>query len=118
MWYDQNHKASTCPFRPSDAVRGLQVGFSAYRTACAANLPESRTIFAVHAVLWRSKFEWLNEAYCSSCPNGIPRVFNTGVYTQVQNNSAPIAYFRYQYVNASRDRPIFPDGWICAKARP
>jgi len=54
----------------------------------------------VHAVLVRSKFEWLNEALIvRHAPNGIPRVFNyPGFYTRFQNNSALSAYFRYQYV--------------------
>jgi hypothetical protein len=112
---DQNHKAfNLALFARPDAVRGLQVGFSVYRDLLApANLPRiGETIFAVHAVLVRSKFEWLNEALSvRHAPNGIPRVFNTpGFYTQVSKQFGSYRpYFRYQYVNASRTEPIFPD---------
>src|SRR6184192_4853892 len=85
---DQNHKAfNLALFARPEAVRGLQVGSSAYRDLLApVNLPRiGETIFAAHAVLVRSKFEWLNEALLiRHAPNGIPRVFNTpGFYTQV-----------------------------------
>src|SRR5229473_3299544 len=112
---DQNHKAfNLALFARPDAVRGLQVGFSAYRDLLApVNLPRiGETIFAAHAVLVRSKFEWLNEALIvRHAPNGIPRVFNTpGFYTQVSKQFGSYRpYFRYQYVNASRTEPIFPD---------
>src|SRR5260370_9610744 len=112
---DQNHKAfNLALFARPDAVRGLQVGFSAYRDLLTpANLPRiGETIFAAHAVLVRSKFEWLNEALLvRHAPNGIPRVFNTpGFYTQVSKQFGSYRpYFRYQYVNASRTEPIFPD---------
>src|ERR1700693_2491517 len=112
---DQNHKAfNLALFARPDAVRGLQVGFSAYRDLLApVNLPRiGETILAAHAVLVRSKFEWLNEALIvRHAPNGIPRVFNTpGFYTQVSKQFGSYRpYFRYQYVNASRTEPIFPD---------
>src|ERR1700675_4306280 len=111
----QNHKAfNLALFARPDAVRGLQVGFSAYRDLLApVNLPRiGETIYAAHAVLVRSKFEWLNEALIvRHAPNGIPRVFNTpGFYTQVSKQFGSYRpYFRYQYVNASRTEPIFPD---------
>ena len=112
---DHNHKAfNLALFVRPDAVRGLQVGFSAYRGLLVpANLPRiGETILAAHAVLVRSKFEWLNEALVvRHAPNGIPRVFNTpGFYTQVSKQFGSYRpYFRYQYVNASRTEPIFPD---------
>src|SRR5207245_8748893 len=79
--HDQNHQAfNLALFARPDAVRGLQVGFSAYRDLLApASLPRiGETIFAAHAVLVRPKFEWLNEILLvRHAPNGIPRVFNT-----------------------------------------
>jgi len=112
---DQNHKAfNLALFARPDAVRGLQVGFSAYRDLLApASLPRiGETIFAAHAVLVRPKFEWLNEILLvRHAPNGIPRVFNTpGFYTQLSKQFGSYRpYFRYQYVNASSTEPIFPD---------
>src|SRR6267143_1866605 len=112
---DQNHKAfNLALFARPESIRGLQVGFSAYRDLLApVNLPRiGETILAAHAVLVRSKFEWLNEALIvRHAPNGIPRVFNTpGFYTQVSKQFGSYRpYFRYQYVNASRTEPIFPD---------
>src|SRR6267143_319718 len=112
---DQNHKAfNLAIFARPEAVRGLQVGFSAYRDLLApVNLPRiGETILAAHAVLVRSKFECLNEALIvRHAPTGIPRVFNTpGFYTQVSKQFGSYRpYFRYQYVNASRTEPIFPD---------
>jgi hypothetical protein len=112
---DQNHKAfNLALFARPDAVRGLQIGFSAYRDLLAPmNSPGiGESIFAAHAVLIRSNYEWLNEALVvRHAPNGTSRVFNTpGFYTQVSKQFGSYRpYFRYQYVNASRMEPIFPD---------
>src|SRR5438105_6518559 len=100
---DQNHKAfNLALFARPDAVRGLQVGFSAYRDLLApASLPRiGETIFAAHAVLVRPKFEWLNEILLvRHAPNGIPRVFNTpGFYTQLSKQFGSYRpYLRSQY---------------------
>jgi hypothetical protein len=112
---DQNHKAfNLALFARPDAVRGLQVGFSAYRDLLAP--VNSRTvgesIFAAHAVFVRPSFEWLNEALVvRHAPSGSAHVFNTpGFYTQLSRQfGAYRPYFRYQYVNGSRAEPIFPD---------
>jgi len=88
MWLmTRTIRPSTLRFsaRP-DAVRGLQVGFSAYHDCSRQQVSENRrNYFAAHAVLIRPKFEWLNEILLvRHAPNGIPRVFNTpGFYTQL-----------------------------------
>lgn len=112
---DQNHKAfNLALFARPDAVRGLQVGFSAYHDLLAPmNSPRiGESVFAAHAVLIRSNYEWLNEVLVvRHSPDGTPRVFNTpGFYTQVSKQFGSYRpYFRYQYVNASNTEPIFPD---------
>lgn len=109
-----NHKAFNLALiaRP-DAFRGFQIGFSAYHDILAPlNSPRiGESIFAAHAVLVRSNFEWLNEALVvRHAPVGTPRVFNTpGFYTQVSKQFGSYRpYFRYQYVNASYTEPVFP----------
>lgn len=112
---DQSHKAyNLALFARPEAVRGLQVGFSAYRDLLdPVNMPRiDETILAAHAVFVRPSFEWLNEALVvRHSPLGLPRTFNTpGFYTQVSKKFGSYRpYFRYQYVNASNAEPIFPD---------
>jgi hypothetical protein len=112
---EQNHKAyNLAIFARPDAIRGLQLGFSAYRDLLApANSPRiGETILAAHAVFIRPKFEWLNEALVvRHSVFGTSQVFNTpGFYTQISKQFASYRpYFRYQYVNASDKEPIFPD---------
>ena len=112
---DQSHKAyNLALFARPEAVRGLQVGFSAYRDLLAPlNMPRvDETILAAHAVFVRPSFEWLNEALVvRHNPLGFPRTFNTpGFYTQVSKKFGSYRpYFRYQYLNASNAEPIFPD---------
>jgi len=112
---EQNHKAfNLALFARPEAIRGLQVGFSAYRDVldplASANIGE--TILAAHAVFVRPQFEWLNEALViRHSVFGTSQVFNTpGFYTQVSKQFGSYRpYFRYQYVNASDKEPIFPD---------
>ena len=112
---DQSHKAyNVALFARPEAVRGLQMGFSAYRDSLApVGMPRiDETILAAHAVFVRPSFEWLNEALVvRHNPLGFPRTFNTpGFYTQVSKKFGSYRpYFRYQYVNASNSEPIFPD---------
>jgi len=112
---DQNHKAfNLAIFARPEAIRGLQLGFSAYRDLLApANSPRiGETILAAHAVFIRPQFEWLNEALVVRHSNfGTSRVFDTpGFYTQISKQFRSYRpYFRYQYVNASDAEPIFPD---------
>ena len=112
---DQSHKAyNLALFARPEAVRGLQMGFSAYRDSLApVGMPRiDETILAAHAVFVRPSFEWLNEALVvRHSPLGFPRTFNTpGFYTQVSKKFGSYRpYFRYQYVNASNSEPVFPD---------
>ena len=112
---DQSHKAfNLAIFARPEAIRGLQVGFSAYRDLLApANSPKiGETILATHVVFVRPQFEWLNEALVvRHSVFGTSQVFNTpGFYTQISKQFGSYRpYFRYQYVNASNTEPIFPD---------
>lgn len=112
---DANHKAfNLALFARPEAIRGLQTGFSVYRDVLApASAPRiGETIFAAHAVLIRSGYEWLNEALLiRHAPFQNAKVFHTpGFYTQVSRQFGSFRpYFRYQYVNVAKDEPVFPD---------
>jgi hypothetical protein len=112
---DQNHKAfNLALFARPETIRGLQVGFSAYRDVLAPiNSPRiGETILAAHAVFVRPPFEWLNEAVLvRHAIFGTSQVFNTpGFYTQFSRQLRYYRpYFRYQYINASGMEPVFPD---------
>jgi hypothetical protein len=114
-YVDENaHKAlNVALFARPDRIRGLQVGFSAYRDVLQPGVPLriGETILAAHAVFIRSNFEWLNEALViRHTPEG-GRVFDTpGGYTQISKRFGSYRpYFRYQYLNASDSEPLFPD---------
>ena len=113
-YVDENsHKAfNVALFARPDSVRGLQVGFSAYRDVLKpATVPIGETILAAHAVFIQPNFELLNEALViRHTPEG-GRVFDTlGWYTQVSKRFGSYRpYFRYQYLNASNSEPLFPD---------
>jgi hypothetical protein len=110
---DENtHKAfNLALFARPEAVHGLQVGFSGYHDLLSPGGPNiSETILDGYAVLVRPKFEWLNEALVvRHAPQGTSRLFNTpGFYTQISKQfGAYRPYFRYQYVNAPPDEPLF-----------
>jgi hypothetical protein len=112
---EQNHKAfNLALFARPEAIRGLQVGFSAYRDVLApANSPRiGETILAAHAVFVRPQFEWLNEAMVvRHAILGTSQVFNTpGFYSQVSKQFGSYRpYLRYQYANAANTEPVFPD---------
>lgn len=99
-------------FARPNAVRGLQVGFSAYHDALhPSTLPKiSEGILAAHAVLQRPSFEWLNEAMVIRHAVEAGHVFDTpGFYSQVSKAFGKYRpYLRYQYVNASNAEPLFP----------
>lgn len=112
---ENNHKAfNVAIFARPEGVRGLQTGFSFYRDLLTpANAPTiDETILAAHAVLARSSFEWLNEAFLiRHAPQGVSSVFDTpAFYTQISRQFGSYRpYFRYQYLNASDREPVFPD---------
>jgi hypothetical protein len=114
-YVDENaHKAfNVALFARPDTIRGLQVGFSAYRDVLQPGvaLHIGETILAAHAVYIDSNFEWLNEALViRHTPQG-GRVFDTpGWYTQISKRFGSYRpYFRYQYMNAADSEPLFPD---------
>ncbi len=112
---DKNHKAfNVAVFSRPTNIAGLQVGFSAYHDLLVPlGQPNvSETILAGHAVYSTPNFEWLNEALVvRHVPAAFSHVFDTpGFYSQISRRfGAYRPYFRYQYVNASSQEPIFPD---------
>jgi hypothetical protein len=112
---DSNHKAfNLAIFARPTKLPGLQVGFSVYRDLLVPlDKPSvSETILAAHAVYSSTNFEWLNEALVvRHAPTGLQHVFVTpGFYTQISRRWGSYRpYFRYQYINASPNEPIFPD---------
>jgi hypothetical protein len=113
-YVDENtHKSlNVAVFARPDALPGLQVGFSTYRDVLfPANSPRiGETIMDGYVVLTRPKFEWLNESVLiRHAPLG-GRVFNTpAFYTQISERFGLYRpYFRYQYINASSEEPVFP----------
>ena len=111
---DQNHKAfNLALFARPESIRGLEAGFSYYNDVLSpANQPRvGEGIFALHAVLERPKYEWLNEVVLvrHAIFNG-GRVYNTpGFYSQVSRQFGSFRpYFRYQYLNVAKTEPIFP----------
>lgn len=112
---DENGKAFNLGFfaRP-EALEGLQFGFSLYRDRLApTGLPKiGELIPAVHAVLIRPKFEWLNEALLvRHAVAGTSNVFHTpAFYSQVSRQFGSYRpYLRYEYMNVPAGEPIFPD---------
>ena len=112
---DQNHKAfNLALFARPEAVPGLQAGLSFYRDVLAPlNEPRvGESILAGHVILERPKYEWLNEALLDRHTiQGTSLAYNTpGFYSQISKQfGAYRPYFRYQYVNAPNNEPIFPD---------
>lgn len=112
---ESNRKAvNLALFARPDAVPGLQVGFSGYRDVLYPQLSQKigETIVDGYAVLVRSDFEWLNEGLViRHALQGAPHVFDTpGFYSQISERFGSYRpYFRYQYVNAPSNEPIFPD---------
>ena len=112
---ENNHKAfNLALFARPEALHGLQVGFSAYHDLLTplAQAPVSENILAAHAVYMVPNFEWLNEfVLVRHAPQDTSRVFNTpSFYTQISKRWGSYRpYFRYQYINAPNNEPIFPD---------
>jgi hypothetical protein len=111
---ENNHKAfNLALFARPEAVHGLQIGFSGYHdllTPIAAP-PVSETILAAHAVYMIPNFEWLNEVVLvRHSPQGTAHVFDTpAFYTQISKRFGSYRpYFRYQYINAPGNEPIYP----------
>ena len=111
---ENNYKAfNLALFARPEAIRGLQIGFSGYhdRLMPFGQPRVDETILAAHAVYMAPKFEWLNElVLVRHAPDGTAKVYNTpGWYTQIAKRFGSYQpYFRYQYINASDQEPIFP----------
>lgn len=113
-YVDENgHKAlNVAVFARPDAISGLQTGLSMYRDVLS--VPDSpkitETIWDAYAVLIRPRFEWLNEALMiRHTPEGGHDYVTPAFYSQISERfGAYRPYFRYQYVNASSQEPIFP----------
>lgn len=112
---DKTHKAFNVALfaRPTN-VPGLQVGFSAYNDLLipvVSPAPVGETILAAHAVYTTNNFEWLNEALVVRHTPEEGRLFQTPAwYSQISRRWGSYRpYFRYQYINARSDEPIFPD---------
>ena len=112
---DSNHKAFNFGvFARPEKLRGLQTGFSVYHDLLSPLNSNriSETIMAMHAVVIRSNYEWLNEAMViRHAIIGEPKVYNTpGFYSQVSRQFGSFRpYLRYQYINAAKTEPVFPD---------
>jgi len=99
-------------FSRPDAAPGLQIGFSGYHALISSpnSVKVGETDLNTYVVLDRSRFEWLNEGLLiRHTPQGLSHVFNTaGFYTQISEKFGSFKpYFRYQYVNAPNNEPIF-----------
>jgi len=112
---DKTHKAFNVALfaRPTN-VPGLQVGFSAYNdllVPAASPMPVGETILAAHAVYTTTNFEWLNEALVIRHTPEEGRLYETPAwFSQISRRWGSYRpYFRYQYINARSDEPIFPD---------
>ncbi len=103
-------------FARPDWMSGLQVGFSMYHDyitfADSINHPE--LISTVHVIYVNSRYEFLNEAMLvrhRGSRTGAPGIFHTpAFYTQLSRRFGSYRpYFRYQYINAGVDEPIYGD---------
>jgi hypothetical protein len=112
---DNNHKAfNLALFARPTKLPGLQLGFSVYHDSLSplGQPAVGETILATHAIFSNTNFEWLNEALViRHSPTGLGQIFQTpGFYSQISRRfGAYRPYFRYQYINASSQEPIFPD---------
>lgn len=112
---EQNHKAVNFEvFARPVKLPGLQLGFSAYRDLLVpvAQPTVGETILATHAIYSTPAFEWLNEVLVvRHNVSGTSHVFETpAFYSQISRAFGQYRpYFRYQYINASPQEPIFPD---------
>ena len=113
-YVDENgHKAfNVALFARPDAVSGLQTGVSVYRDVLSVpGSPKvTETITDAYAVVTRSRFEWLNEALMiRHTPAGGHDYITPAFYSEISERFGRYRpYFRYQYVNASSQEPVFP----------
>jgi hypothetical protein len=110
---DKTHKTvNFAVFARPTKIPGLQTGFSVYRDLLVPQgLSVGETILAAHAIYSSTNFEWLNEALViRHSPFGGHDFQTPGWYSQISRRFGSYRpYFRYQYINASSQEPIFPD---------
>jgi hypothetical protein len=101
--------------RPS-GIPDLQVGFTMYHDylTFSDNINHRELITTAYAVYMNSKYEFLNEAMLVrhvGSSAGTPGVFHTpAFYTQFSRAFGKYRpYFRYQYINAGVNEPIYGD---------
>lgn len=101
--------------RPS-ALPDAEFGFSIYHdyVTFSDNINHDELIATVHAIYVNSKYEFLNEAMMvrhADSSTGAPGAFHTpAFYTQFSRAFGKYRpYFRYQYINAGVDEPIYGD---------
>ena len=113
---DENtHKAFNFQvFARPEALPGLQTGFSVYRDLLTPIAQPSvhQTILDYYVVYNGHNYQWLNEALlvreAPRGPSPSPTVNIPGFYTQISKRfGAFTPYFRYQYVNAPLNGPVF-----------
>ena len=97
-------------------IPGLQAGFSLYHDYLTFddNINHSEYISTIHVAYLNSNYELLNEAMLvrhAISSTGAPGTFHTpGFYTQLSRRFGSYRpYFRYQYINAGVDEPIYGD---------
>jgi hypothetical protein len=97
-------------------VPDLQAGFSVYHDylTFSDNINHSELITTAYATYVNSKYEFLNEGMLVrhvGSSTGAPGVFHTpAFYTQFSRAFGKYRpYFRYQYINAGADEPIYGD---------
>jgi hypothetical protein len=110
---ENNHKSVNLAFfAVPEAIPGAQFGFSVYRDVLypVRSVSIGETIVDAYAVMSRRNFEWLNEGIMIRHSLHGVRVFDTpGFYSQISRRFGNVRpYFRYEYVNASSQEPVFP----------
>jgi hypothetical protein len=89
---------------------GFQMGFSVYRDRRTPEgmAPIGETIMAAHVVRRTSRSEFLNEGVLIRHASGARSFYTPAFYTQFARRFGDARpYFRYQYINAPDDDPIF-----------
>jgi hypothetical protein len=113
---DENtHKAFNFQiFARPEALPGLQTGFSVYTDLLTPLAQPSvhQTILDYYVVYNGHNYQWLNEGLllreAPQGPSPTPTVNIPGFYTQLSKRfGAFTPYFRYQYVNAPLNGPVF-----------
>ena len=101
--------------RPS-GLSGLDLGFTMYHDylTFSDNINHSELISTAFVVFNNSKYEFLNEGMLvrhDKSSTNAPGVFHTpAFYTQISRAFGKYRpYFRYQYINAGTDEPIYGD---------